>query len=110
MTGDAALVCVTYAPIHPGDFLDVMASPAFGAPAPIPEVGRMLGAEGIGGVEALCDAVDPMLGLKACHSRRFLSRIRLSPMRKAWLECALPYPRRPFRNDGRHGHPSTRTI
>src|ERR1700732_3008891 len=58
-------VRVSYAPIHPGDLLGVMGSPAFGTPPSIASGGRVPGFEGAGVVSEGGARVDPALGLKA---------------------------------------------
>jgi len=57
------LVRVSNTPIHPGDLLGVMGSPAFGSPPEIGPRGRVPGFEGAGIVVAIGADVDPTLGL-----------------------------------------------
>ena len=57
-------VRVSYAPIHPGDLLGVMGSPAFGTPPTITPGGRVPGFEGAGIVSQVGARVDRSLGLK----------------------------------------------
>src|SRR5689334_12471912 len=57
-------VRVSYAPIHPGDLLGVMGSPAFGAPPPISSDGRVPGFEGAGVVSEVGARIDTGLGLR----------------------------------------------
>src|SRR6266404_1539154 len=54
---------VSYAPVHPGDLLGVMASPAFGTPPSIGPGGRVPGFEGAGVVSEVGALVDASLGL-----------------------------------------------
>jgi len=61
---DQVRVRVSYAPIHPGDLLGVMGSPAFGTPPTITPGGRVPGFEGAGIVSEVGDRVDISLGLK----------------------------------------------
>lgn len=61
---DQVRVRVSYAPIHPGDLLGVMGSPAFGTPPTIRGAGRVPGFEGAGGIVEVGTRVDPGLGLK----------------------------------------------
>src|ERR1700745_404558 len=61
---DQARVRVSYAPIHPGDLLGIMGSPAFGTPPTSPSGGRLPGFEGAGVVSEVSSKVDPALGLK----------------------------------------------
>jgi NADPH2:quinone reductase len=62
---DQVRVRVSYAPIHPGDLLGVMGSPAFGTPPTIGSGGRIPGFEGAGVVSEVGARIDPSLGLKA---------------------------------------------
>ena len=62
---DQVRLRVSYAPIHPGDLLGIMGSPAFGSPPVIGRDGRVPGFEGAGVVTRLGSQVDPTLGLKA---------------------------------------------
>src|SRR6266404_6105290 len=55
---------VSYAPIHPGDLLGVMGSPAFGTPPAIGTGGRVPGFEGAGVVTGVGNRVEPTLRLK----------------------------------------------
>jgi len=55
---------VSCAPIHPGDLLGVMGSPAFGAAPTITSGGRVPGFEGVGIVSEVGNRVAPELGLK----------------------------------------------
>ena len=55
---------VSYAPIHPGDLLGVMGSPAFGTPPTITSGGRVPGFEGAGIISEVGARIDPGLGLK----------------------------------------------
>jgi NADPH2:quinone reductase len=57
-------VRVSYAPIHPGDLLGIMGSPAFGTPPTIGPGGRVLGFEGAGVVSEVGTLGDPGLGLR----------------------------------------------
>jgi NADPH:quinone reductase-like Zn-dependent oxidoreductase len=50
---DQVRIRVSYAPIHPGDLLGVMGSPAFGSPPLIGHGGRVPGFEGAGVVTRL---------------------------------------------------------
>jgi NADPH2:quinone reductase len=61
---DQVRVRVSYAPIHPGDLLGVMGSPAFGTPPPISAAGRVPGLEGAGVVSEVGAQIDPSLGLR----------------------------------------------
>jgi NADPH2:quinone reductase len=61
---DQVRVRVSYAPIHPGDLLGIMGSPAFGTPPTIGSVGRVPGFEGAGVVSEVGARIDPGLGLK----------------------------------------------
>ena len=55
---------VSHAPIHPGDLLGVMGSPAFGTPPSIGPGGRVPGFEGAGVVSEVGARVDTSLGLR----------------------------------------------
>ncbi len=55
---------VSYAPIHPGDLLGVMGSPAFGVAPTITSGGRVPGLEGAGIVTEVGARIDRDLGLK----------------------------------------------
>jgi NADPH2:quinone reductase len=57
-------VRVSFAPIHPGDLLGVMGSPAFGTPPSIGPGGRVPGFEGAGVVSEVGGRVDTSLGLR----------------------------------------------
>src|SRR6202008_483767 len=57
-------VRLSYAPIHPGDLLGIMGSPAFGMPPAIAPDGRVPGFEGAGVVSEVGAEVDPALGLR----------------------------------------------
>jgi NADPH2:quinone reductase len=57
-------VRVSYAPIHPGDLLGVMGSPAFGTPPSIGLGGRIPGFEGAGVISEVGARVDTSLGLR----------------------------------------------
>src|SRR6266436_3215595 len=57
-------VKVSFAPIHPGDLLGVMGSPAFGTPPSIGPDGRVPGFEGAGVVSEVGARVDASLGLR----------------------------------------------
>jgi NADPH:quinone reductase len=61
---DQVRIRVSYAPIHPGDLLGVMGSPAFGTPPTISAAGRVPGLEGAGVVSEVGARIDPSLGLK----------------------------------------------
>ena len=61
---DHVRVRLSYAPIHPGDLLGIMGSPAFGTPPTIASGGRVPGFEGAGVVSEVGARVDPALGLK----------------------------------------------
>jgi NADPH:quinone reductase len=67
---DQVRVRVSYAPIHPGDLLGIMGSPAFGTPPTIGSVGRVPGFEGAGVVSEVGARIDPGLGLKHCRVRQ----------------------------------------
>jgi NADPH:quinone reductase len=60
---DQVRVRVSYAPIHPGDLLGVMGSPAFGTPPTISSDGRVPGFEGAGVVSDVGARIDPSLRL-----------------------------------------------
>src|SRR6201997_2899653 len=62
---DQVRIRVSFAPIHPGDLLGVMGSPAFGMPPPIGSGGRVPGFEGAGVVSGVCAQIDTSLGLSA---------------------------------------------
>jgi len=61
---DQVRVRVSYAPIHPGDFLGVMGSPAFGAPPTISDDGRVPGFEGAGVVSEVTGAPDRLRSVR----------------------------------------------
>src|SRR6266404_6428552 len=61
---DQVRVRLSLAPIHPGDLLGIMGSPAFGTPQTIAFGGRVPGFEGAGVVSEVGARVDPALGLK----------------------------------------------
>jgi NADPH2:quinone reductase len=61
---DQVRLRVSYAPIHPGDLLGVMGSPAFGAPSPISSNGRVPGFEGAGILSEVGVRIDTGLGLR----------------------------------------------
>jgi NADPH:quinone reductase len=61
---DQVRIRVSYVPIHPGDLLGVMGSPAFGTPPTITSGGRVPGFEGAGVVSEVGARIDPGLGLK----------------------------------------------
>ena len=62
---DQVRIRLSCAPIHPGDLLGIIGSPAFGSPPMIGHGGRVPGFEGAGVVTGLGDKVDPALDLKA---------------------------------------------
>jgi NADPH:quinone reductase len=80
---DQVRVRLSYAPIHPGDLLGIMGSPAFGTPTTIAPGGRVPGFEGAGVVSEVGDKVDPALGLK-----RDL-RVAFFPAEGAWSDQAV---------------------
>ena len=57
-------VKVSFAPVHPGDLLGVIGSPAFGGPPSIGPGGRVPGFEGAGVVTEIGSRVDQNLGLR----------------------------------------------
>ena len=61
---DKVRIRLSYAPIHPGDLLGIIGSPAFGTPPTIGSGGRVPGFEGAGVVSEIGSKVDPALGLK----------------------------------------------
>ena len=77
---DQVRIRVSYAPIHPGDLLGIMGSPAFGSPPVIGRDGRVPGFEGAGVVTKLGSQVDPTLGLKAGI------RVAFFPAAAAWSD------------------------
>src|SRR5258707_7251081 len=78
-------VKVSFAPIHPGDLLGVMGSPAFGTPPTIGPDGRVPGFEGAGLVSEIGPRVDQNLGLRPGL------RVAFFPARGSWgEEVAVP--------------------
>jgi NADPH:quinone reductase len=77
---DQVRVRVSYAPIHPGDLLGVMGSPAFGSPPTIGSGGRVPGFEGAGVVSEVGGRIDPGLGLKPGH------RVSFFPAPGSWRD------------------------
>ena len=61
---DQVRVRLSCAPVHPGDLLGVMGSPAFGTPPTIGSAGRVPGFEGTGIVSEVGADLDPALGLR----------------------------------------------
>lgn len=61
---DQVRVRLSCAPVHPGDLLGVMGSPAFGTPPTIGSAGRVPGFEGAGVVSEVGADLDPALGLR----------------------------------------------
>src|SRR2546430_3040052 len=61
---DHVRVRLSYAPIHPGDLLGIMGSPALGTPPTIASNGRVPGFEGARVVSEVRANLDPALGLK----------------------------------------------
>lgn len=80
---DQARVRVSYAPIHPGDLLGIMGSPAFGTPPTLASGGRVPGFEGAGVVSEVGAKVDPALGLKQGL------RVAFFPASGAWSDEAV---------------------
>jgi NADPH2:quinone reductase len=80
---DQVRVRLSYAPIHPGDLLGIMGSPAFGTPATIASGGRIPGFEGAGAVSEVGAKVDPALGLKQGL------RVAFFPASGAWSDEAV---------------------
>jgi NADPH2:quinone reductase len=80
---DQVRVRVSYAPIHPGDLLGIMGSPAFGTPPTIASRGRVPGFEGAGVVSEIGAKVDPALGLKQGL------RVAFFPASGAWSDEAV---------------------
>src|SRR5882724_8029123 len=76
-------VKVSFAPIHPGDLLGVLGSPAFGTPPTISADGRVPGFEGAGVVSEVGANVDPALGLKQGL------RVAFFPASGAWSDEAV---------------------
>src|SRR5260370_17504494 len=62
--GNQVRVKVSFAPIHPGDLLGVMRSPAFGTPPTISPDGRVPGFEAAGVVSEIGPRVDQNRGLR----------------------------------------------
>jgi NADPH:quinone reductase len=80
---DQVRVRLSYAPIHPGDLLGIMGSPAFGTPPTIASDGRVPGFEGAGVVSEVGANVDPALGLKQGL------RVAFFPASGAWSDEAV---------------------
>jgi NADPH:quinone reductase len=80
---DKVRIRLSYAPIHPGDLLGIMGSPAFGTPPPIASGGRVPGFEGAGVVSEIGSKVDPALGLKEGL------RVAFFPASSAWSDEAM---------------------
>jgi NADPH:quinone reductase len=80
---DQVRVRVSYAPIHPGDLLGIVGSPAFGTPPPIASGGRVPGFEGAGVVSEVGSKVDPALGLQEGL------RVAFFPASAAWSDEAV---------------------
>ena len=76
-------VRVSYAPIHPGDLLGIVGSPAFGTPPTIASGGRVPGFEGAGVVSEIGAKVDPALGLQEGL------RVAFFPASGAWSDEAV---------------------
>jgi NADPH:quinone reductase len=74
---DQVRIRVSYAPMHPGDLLGVIGSPAFGTPPTINGAGRVPGLEGAGIVSEVGAQIDPDLGLRPGRQGGVFSR--------AWL-------------------------
>src|ERR1700732_1578734 len=81
------------APIHPGDLLGVMGSPAFGTPPTISSGGRVPGFEGAGVVSEVGAQVAPSLGLRPGIRAAFF------PAPGSWRDevivpagCVMPLP------------------
>jgi NADPH:quinone reductase len=77
---DQVRVRLSYAPIHPGDLLGIMGSPAFGTLPTISSDGRVPGFEGAGVVSEVGAKVDPALGLKP------RLRVAFFPAAGAWSD------------------------
>ncbi len=77
---DQVRIRVINTPIHPGDLLGVMGSPAFGTPPEIGHGGRVPGFEGAGIVSAVGARVDPTLGLELA------ARVAFFPAASAWSD------------------------
>ena len=80
---DQVRVRLSCAPIHPGDLLGIMGSPAFGTPPTIASDGRVPGFEGAGVVSEVGSKVDPALGLKEGL------RVAFFPASCAWSDEAV---------------------
>jgi len=80
---DQVRVRLSYVPIHPGDLLGIMGSPAFGTPPTIASGGRVPGFEGAGVVSEVGAKVDPALGLKQGL------RVAFFPASGAWSDEAV---------------------
>jgi NADPH2:quinone reductase len=80
---DQVCIRLSYAPIHPGDLLGIMGSPAFGTPPTIASGGRVPGFEGAGVVSEVGSKVDPALGLKGGL------RVAFFPASCAWSDEAI---------------------
>jgi NADPH2:quinone reductase len=80
---DQVRVRLSYAPIHPGDLLGIMGSPAFGMPPTIGPDGRVPGFEGAGVVSEVGAEVDPALGLREGL------RVAFFPASGAWSDEAI---------------------
>src|SRR5260370_10438465 len=80
---DQVRIRLSYAPIHPGDLLGIMGSPAFGMPPTIVSGGRVPGFEGAGVVSEVGAKVDPALGLKQGL------RVAFFPASAAWSDEAV---------------------
>src|SRR5260370_6830175 len=76
---DQVRVRLSYAPIHPGDLLGVMGSPAFGTPPTITSGGRVPGFEGSGVVSESAAPIDPALRLNPRLHVPFSPAPRSSP-------------------------------
>jgi NADPH:quinone reductase len=80
---DKVRIRLSYAPIHPGDLLGIIGSPAFGTPPTIASGGRVPGFEGAGVVSEIGSKVDPALGLKEGL------RVAFFPASSAWSDEAM---------------------
>ena len=80
---DQVRVRVSYTPIHPGDLLGIVGSPAFGTPPTITSGGRVPGFEGAGVVREIGAKVDPALGLQEGL------RVAFFPASGAWSDEAV---------------------
>jgi NADPH2:quinone reductase len=80
---DQVRVRVSYAPIHPGDLLGIVGSPAFGTPPTIASGGRVPGFEGAGVVSGIGSKADPALGLQEGL------RVAFFPASGAWSDEAV---------------------